>query len=74
MFENVASERHQKLMELKQAEVERQVLQEREERVRQIESDIIDVNQIMKELSSMVQEQGETISRLLYFSQNGKPL
>lgn len=63
MFESVASERHQKFVELKQAEVEQQMLLEREERIRQIESDIIDVNQIMKELGSMVHEQGETISR-----------
>ena len=49
---------------LKQVEFEQEMLLEREQRVRQIESDIIDVNQIMKELSAMVQEQGENISEL----------
>lgn len=60
----MAIERHQKLLELKQTEHEQQLLVEREHRIRQIESDIIDVNEIMKELSSMVHEQGETISKI----------
>lgn len=62
-LEKVAEERHQKLQELKQVEFEQQMLLEREQRINQIESDMIDVNQIMKELSAMVQEQGESISK-----------
>lgn len=34
---------------------------EREERVRQLEGDIIDINEIMRDLSSMVVEQGQII-------------
>lgn len=34
---------------------------EREERVRQLEGDIIDINEIMRDLSSMVVEQGQMI-------------
>lgn len=61
-LEKAAEERHQKLQELKQVEFEQEMLLEREHRIRQIESDMIDVNQIMKELSAMVHEQGENIS------------
>ena len=64
LLERAAEERHDKLQMLKQVEFEQEMLLEREQRVRQIESDIIDVNQIMKELSAMVQEQGENISEL----------
>ena len=65
LLERAAEERHQKLQTLKQVEFEREMLVERDERIRQIESDVIDVNQIMKELSAMVQEQGENLSKLL---------
>ncbi|CAG9820111.1 unnamed protein product [Phaedon cochleariae] len=40
---------------------EQDMLYERESRIRQIESDILDVNQIMRELGSLVHTQGETI-------------
>jgi t-SNARE domain-containing protein 1 len=62
LLERVAEEKHQKLKELKEVEFEQQMLIEREQRIQQIESDMIDVNQIMKELSAMVHEQGENIS------------
>lgn len=65
LLEQVAEERHRKYQELKQVEFEQEMLVEREQRIRQIESDMIDVNQIMKELSAMVQEQGEHISKTL---------
>lgn len=68
LLEKAAEEKHQKLQELKEVEFEQQMLLEREERIRQIESDMIDVNQIMKELSAMVQEQGENISIMLFSS------
>ena len=61
-LEEAAEKKHQKLQELKQVEFEQEMLIERERRVRQIESDMIDVNQIMRELSAMVQEQGDNIS------------
>lgn len=62
LLERAAEERHQKIQELKEVEFEQQMLVEREQRIQQIESDMIDVNQIMKELSAMVHEQGEHIS------------
>lgn len=34
---------------------------EREQRVKQLESDIIDINEIMRDLSSMVTAQGEVV-------------
>lgn len=38
---------------------------EREERMRAIEVDIIDINEIMRDLSAMVTAQGEVIGKLL---------
>ena len=67
LLERAAEERHQKLQELKEVEFEQQMLKEREQRIQQIESDMIDVNQIMKELSAMVHEQGENISKLILY-------
>lgn len=40
---------------------EQEMMLEQQARIRQIEADIIDVNQIMRELSSMVYQQGEVI-------------
>lgn len=43
---------------------EQGMLLERERRVRQIEADVIDVNEIMRDLLPMLQDQGETIGKL----------
>ncbi len=40
------------------------LLQEREERIRQLESDILDVNEIFRDLGALVHEQGETIDTI----------
>lgn len=40
---------------------ERNMLKEREQRVRQIEEDVLDVNEIMRELNTMVDQQSEAI-------------
>ncbi|XP_068230426.1 syntaxin-7-like isoform X1 [Palaemon carinicauda] len=45
-------------------EQELQDLQERERQIRQLESDIMDVNQIFKDLATMVHEQGEVIDSI----------
>lgn len=45
-------------------EQELQELQEREKQIRQLESDIMDVNQIFKDLATMVHEQGEIIDSI----------
>lgn len=46
-------------------EFEQGLLIEREEKIRQIESDILDVNSIMKELGAMVNEQGNVVGRVI---------
>ncbi|XP_072376075.1 syntaxin-12 [Diabrotica undecimpunctata] len=43
---------------------EQDMLIERETRIRQIESDILDVNQIMRELGSLVHSQGATVDTI----------
>jgi len=45
-------------------EVDVQALEERERAIRQLESDIVDVNTIFKELSTMVHEQGDMIDSI----------
>ncbi|CAL4082946.1 unnamed protein product, partial [Meganyctiphanes norvegica] len=45
-------------------EAELQQLQERETQIRQLESDIMDVNQIFKDLATMVHEQGDMIDSI----------
>ena len=44
-------------------EFEAAMNQERELRVRRLESDIIDINEIMRDLSSIVTTQGEVIGK-----------
>lgn len=46
---------------------EHDMLLERESRIKEIESDILDVNQIMRELGSLVHAQGETIGKVWIF-------
>lgn len=53
--------RHQSQM---QEEADLKALQEQEQSIRQLESDISDVNQIFKELGQLVHEQGETIDSI----------
>ncbi|EAT38717.1 AAEL009398-PA [Aedes aegypti] len=43
---------------------EQDMLMEREQRMRQIEADVLDVNQIMKELSSITHQQSEVIDTI----------
>lgn len=42
-------------------EFENEMLLEREQNIRKIEVDILDVNQIMRDLSALVHEQAETV-------------
>jgi t-SNARE complex subunit (syntaxin) len=46
----------------RELEFEQEMLLEREQRIKQIESNILDVNEIMRDLGAMVHEQGDTIS------------
>lgn len=58
-------EEHQRRQQmLMQEEVDLEQLQERERAVRQLESDILDVNTIFKDLATLVHEQGETIDSI----------
>lgn len=45
-------------------DVDLQLIQEREQAIRQLESDIMDVNQIFKDLGMLVHEQGEMIDSI----------
>lgn len=42
---------------------EQEMMLDREARIRQIEGDILDVNEIMRQLGSLVHQQGETIGQ-----------
>ncbi|CAL8082848.1 unnamed protein product [Orchesella dallaii] len=61
----VEHEEQQAQLRLQQAlEFEQGLLLEREERVNQIQSDIVDCNDIMKELATLVNEQAEVIDTI----------
>lgn len=45
---------------------EQELMLDREARIRQIEADVLDVNQIMRELGSMVHQQGEVIGEYMF--------
>lgn len=45
---------------------EQELMLDREARIRQIEADVLDVNQIMQELGSLVYQQGEVIGEYYY--------
>lgn len=47
-------------------EFQQGLLLEREDRIKRIEGDILDVNQIMRELAALVHQQGDTIGRYLF--------
>jgi hypothetical protein len=47
----------------RELEFEKEMLLERERRIQQIESNILDVNEIMRELGAMVHEHGDIISK-----------
>lgn len=46
-------------------EFEQELIVEREYRIKQIESDILDVNQLMRELGALVHEQGSQVGKFL---------
>ncbi|XP_031559738.1 syntaxin-7-like [Actinia tenebrosa] len=49
---------------LQQIAVDEAIMYEREDRIRQIESDILDINEIFRDLAGMVYEQGEMIDSI----------
>lgn len=52
---------HQQQAQLRKLQFDQEMMLEREQRVKQIESDVLDVNQIMRELGSLVHDQGEFV-------------
>ncbi|ETN60092.1 syntaxin [Anopheles darlingi] len=55
----------QQQMQIQQSlQFEQQLLLEREQRVREIEANVLDVNHIMRELSSLTNQQGEAIDSI----------
>lgn len=60
----VDSERIQQYQVQEELEFEQGLLLEREQRIRQIESDMLDVNKVFLDLAAMVREQGETIGSI----------
>ena len=58
---------HQKQKQVQQTlQFEQSMLKEREQRVRQIEEDVLDVNQIMRELNTLINQQGEVIGKCIH--------
>ncbi|ESO82383.1 hypothetical protein LOTGIDRAFT_237001 [Lottia gigantea] len=58
-------ERRAELQEQQQVvEDDLALIREREERIRQLESDILDVNEIFRDLGALVSEQGETLDTI----------
>lgn len=47
-------------------EFQQGLLLEREDRIKRIEGDILDVNQIMRELAALVHLQGDTIGKYFF--------
>lgn len=58
-----SSQQQQKQLHIEE-DVDIQLLQEREQAIRKIESDIVEVNQIFKDLASIVHDQGEVIDSI----------
>lgn len=56
--------RQQQTQQMLEDEVNVQALEERANAIRQLESDIMDVNQIFKDLGQLVHEQGETVDSI----------
>lgn len=46
-------------------EFEQGMLVEREQRVQQIEADVLDVNEIMRDLATLINQQGEQIGKFI---------
>ncbi|KAB0799255.1 hypothetical protein PPYR_07229 [Photinus pyralis] len=59
-----AGSQSEQLQLSKQLAFEQDLLVDRESRIRQIESDVLDVNQIMRELSALVHEQREHVDTI----------
>jgi hypothetical protein len=50
----------------RELDFEREMMLERERRIKQIEEDVLDVNEIMRELGTMVHDQGEVVGEFFF--------
>jgi len=60
----VEEEERQQLQLQQQLQFDAELLIEREDRVRAIETDILDVNELMRELAAQVNEQGAAVGKI----------
>lgn len=56
---------HKQKMLQENLEFEQGMMVEREQRVQQIEADVLDVNEIMRDLATLINQQGEQIGKIL---------
>lgn len=56
----------QKQIQARNLQFEQDMLIERENNVREIEANVLDVNQIMRELNSLINQQGEAVGKPLF--------
>ncbi|XP_017778025.1 PREDICTED: syntaxin-7 [Nicrophorus vespilloides] len=63
-LQDSSASRQQQQVQSLQEEADLRALEEQEQSIRQLESDINDVNQIFKELGAMVHEQGEIVDSI----------
>lgn len=62
--DNASSGRQQVTLQVDATDVDYEIMRERDEALRQLESDITDVNQIFKDLGMLVHEQGDVIDSI----------
>lgn len=55
----------QQMQVVRELAFEQDMLLDREARVRQIEADVLDINEIMRELGFLVNQQGEVIGKII---------
>lgn len=56
---------HKQKMLKENLEFEQGMMVEREQRVQQIEADVLDVNEIMRDLATLINQQSEQIGKIL---------
>lgn len=64
--ENSSSQQETQRLLARELAFEQEMLMERETRIRQIESDVLNVNEIMRELGTLVHDQAEVIGEIFF--------
>ncbi|XP_044749437.1 syntaxin-12 [Coccinella septempunctata] len=62
--EESSEQEEKQMLQAREMAFEQEMLMERETRIRQIESDVLNVNEIMRELGTLVYDQGEVIDTI----------